>query len=330
MTIPSFKILKKNAAERVAAAPKQKHIVLIYAGAVTVLAALVTVINYVLGLQIDQLGGLSNMGLKSMLSTVQSVLPMIQSAVVMCLELGYIAAMVRIARQQYASEQTLKLGFDRFWVLIRLALVQASIYMMAGLAALWLSTQIYLITPLSDSAMAALEPYLADMDTLINMLADPAFSNQVALSMLPLFLMFGVLYAAFSIPLSYSMRMARYVIIDKPGTGAVFALRESRKMMKGSRFRLFRLDLSLWWWYAIGFLAMALGNVDVILSGLGMPLPMNETLSYFLFYFLFLGIQFAATFFLRNRVEVVYAQVYNALKPREKDTGVVLGNIFQM
>ena len=43
MTIPSFKILKKNAAERVAAAENEKKIVLIYAGAVTVLALLVTV-----------------------------------------------------------------------------------------------------------------------------------------------------------------------------------------------------------------------------------------------------------------------------------------------
>ena len=32
MTIPSFKILKKNAAERVAAAEHSKKIVLIYAG----------------------------------------------------------------------------------------------------------------------------------------------------------------------------------------------------------------------------------------------------------------------------------------------------------
>ena len=67
MTIPSFKILKKNAAERVAAAEKAPRIALIYAGAVTVLALLVTVINYVLNLQIAQLGGLSNMGLRTQL-----------------------------------------------------------------------------------------------------------------------------------------------------------------------------------------------------------------------------------------------------------------------
>ena len=42
-------------------------------------------------------------------------------------------------------------------------------------------------------------------------------------------------------------------------------------------------------------------------------------------------IQFAAYYFLRNRMEVTYALFYDGVKPEEKqETGVVLGNIFQM
>lgn len=330
MTIPSFKILKKNAAERVAAAENAPRIALIYAGAVAVLALLVTVINYVLNLQIAQLGGLSNMGLRSVLSTVQSVLPMVQSLIVMCLELGYLAAMVRIARQQYASEHTLKLGFDRLWVLIRWALIQCGIYTLAALAAFWISMQIFLITPLSDSMMSMLTEDMVDPNVLMGYLQDPVFSANITSSMVPLFLMFAVLYLLLFLPISYSLRMAKYVIIDKPGMGAMYALRESRKMMKGSCLRLFKLDVSLWWWYAISFGSMVLCYGDSLLPMAGITLPMSETASYFLFYGLFLAVQFAACLFLRNRVEVVYAQVYNVLKPREKDTGVVLGNIFQM
>lgn len=330
MTIPSFKILKKNAAERVAAAENAPRIALIYAGAVAVLALLVTVINYVLNLQIAQLGGLSNMGLRSVLSTVQSVLPMVQSLIVMCLELGYLAAMVRIARQQYASEHTLKLGFDRLWVLIRWALIQCGIYTLAALAAFWISMQIFLITPLSDSMMSMLTEDMVDPNVLMGYLQDPVFSANITSSMVPLFLMFAVLYLLLFLPISYSLRMAKYVIIDKPGMGAMYALRESRKMMKGSCLRLFKLDVSLWWWYAISFGSMVLCYGDSLLPMAGITLPMSETASYFLFYGLFLAVQFAACLFLRNRVEVVYAQVYNVLKPREKDTGVVLGNIFQI
>jgi len=330
MTIPSFKILKKNAAERVAAARNEKKIVLIYAGAITALALLVTVVNYVLGLQIEQTGGLSNMGLRTMLSTFQSVIPMVQNLVVMCLEVGFIAAMLRISRRQYASEHTLKLGFDRFWVLLRATLFRGCIYMMAGLAAFWLAMQIYLLTPLSNAVMELLTPIVSDPAFDMTMLESQAMSDEVIRSMIPLFLLFGVLYCVFVIPISYSLRMVNYIIIDKPGMGAMFAMRESKAMMRGSRMRLFKLDVSLWWWYAISILSVFLCYGDMLLALAGITLPWSETVSYFLFYVLFLIAQFAACWFLRSRVEVVYAQVYDALKPREQNNGVVLGNIFQM
>ena len=330
MTIPSFKILKKNAAERLAGADRSRQIVLIYAGIVTVLAALTAIVNVTLDLQIAKTGGLSNMGLRSILSTIQSVLPMVQSLVVMCLEVGYLAAMLRIARQQFASEKTLKLGFDRFWVMLRYTLIESAIYMLAAIAAFWISIQIYLLTPLSDTLMTLVTPEMVDPNVIMQALQDPVFSSQISVAMLPFLLMFGVLYAVLYIPISYSLRMSRYVIIDKPGMGASFAMKESRKMMRGSRMRLFKLDLSLWWWYAITFFSLVLANGDSLLAILGISLPFSPSVSYLVFYALFLALQFAACYFLRNHVEVVYAQVYNALKPREKETGVVLGNIFQM
>ena len=330
MTIPSFKILKKNAAERVAAAENSKKIVLIYVGAVTVLALLVTVVNYALKLQISQLGGLSNMGLRSVLSTVQSVLPMLQSVVTLCLQLGYMAAMLRVARQQYASEQTLKLGFDRFWVLLRYVILESCLYTLAGLAAFWIAVQVYLLTPLSRSAMSMVTPEMADPNVIIELLQDPVFAGEITAAMLPLFVLFGILYTVLFVPINYSLRMGRYVLIDKPGQGAVFAMKESRNMMRGSRIRLFKLDVSLWWWYAISVISSLLCYGDVLLPMVGVELPFSADVSYFLFYGLFLVAQFLAAYFFGNYIQVVYAQVYNALKPREKDTGVVLGNIFQM
>ncbi len=331
MTIPSFKILKKNASERLSAAEHARKIVLFYAGTITALALLVTVVNYTLRLQIAQTGGLSNMGLRSILSTIETVLPMVQNFLVMCLELGYIAAMLRIARQQYASVQTLKLGFDRFWVMLRYTLIQSSIYILLSLVAVWVATPLYFMTPLANSLMETLTPLMGETGFTVDMvMADAALLDQVLAAMAPLLLVCTAVYLILFLPVSYSLRMARYVIIDKPGTGAMFAIQESRKMMKGSRLRLFRLDLSLWWWYAISAGSMVLCYGDVLLPMAGISLPWSEDVSFFVFYVLFLALQFAACFFLRSKVEVVYAQAYNALKPREKDTGVVLGNIFQM
>jgi len=124
--------------------------------------------------------------------------------------------------------------------------------------------------------------------------------------------------------------MVNYLIVDKPGISAMSALSESRRMMRGKRLRLFKLDMSLWWWYALAIALSVVAYGDVLLPMVGIILPFSETMGYFLFYFLFLAGQFAVNVFLMNRVEVTYAQVYEKLRPRESDGGAVLGNIFQM
>ncbi|MBQ2855233.1 MAG: DUF975 family protein [Oscillospiraceae bacterium] len=330
MTIPSFKILKKNAAERVAAAENEKKIVLIYAVSIALLALIVTAVNYLLELQIGETGGLSNMGLRTVLSTFQSVIPIIQNFIAMCLNVGFLAAMLRISRRQYASEKTLKLGFDRFWVLLRASLFQGCMYMMAGMAASWLAVLVYMLTPLSNSLQQLLEPMVSDPSFDVAALETMTLSDEVIFSMIPLFILFGILYLAFMIPISYNLRMVNYIIIDKPGMGAMLAIGQSRAIMRGHRMRLFKLDLSLWWWYAISVFSSFLAYGDMLLISAGITLPWSESVSYFLFYILYLVVQFSACWFFRSRVEVVYAQVYDALKPREKQEGVVLGNIFQM
>ena len=119
MDLRNLREIKKFAAQRLEQSPSQQQIVLIYAGLALGMTALMTVLNYVLGLQIDNYGGLSNLSKRTMLSTFQSMLPMAQSLITMCLNLGYLAAMLRIARGMYTSPQTLRLGFDRFWLLLR-------------------------------------------------------------------------------------------------------------------------------------------------------------------------------------------------------------------
>ena len=75
------------------------------------------------------------------------------------------------------------------------------------------------------------------------------------------------------------------------------------------------------------------GNKPVrkILSMMGIELPGNGDVWYFVFMTGYFGIHFAANYFLRSRVEVAYALAYDCLRPEEKKPeGVVLGNIFQM
>ena len=150
-----FREMKATAAQRLAEARDEKKIALIFGGITVGASLLVTVVNYCLGLEIGKTGGLSNFGLRSILSAVQTVLPIVQMFVLLCLELGYTAAMLRISRGQYTSPQTLRAGLQRFGPLLRSLLLQSLIYIGVGMLSSYLAMQSYLLTPLSKGFVEA-------------------------------------------------------------------------------------------------------------------------------------------------------------------------------
>ena len=95
--------------------------------------------------------------------------------------------------------------------------------------------------------------------------------------------------------------------------------------------KLFKLDVRLWWYYGAEILASFLCYGDVLLPMVGIRLPIRDTVSYYLFFVLYLAAQFAVYYFLRNPAETAYAIAYDSIRPREpKSDGAVLGNIFNM
>lgn len=332
MDIRDTRSLKAFAAGRLKNAREEKKIVLIYSGLVIGLAVLVTVIRLVLDLQMDQAGGLSKVGTRTILSALQTMAPLLQSLAVMCLELGYLAAMLRVARGQYVSPRTLKLGFDRFSLLLRCSILQGLIYAGLAIGSVYLSSMIFVISPWGQPFMELMTPMLADVSMLNPQLVlDDAVYFQVLATMIPMLLILLVVFCIFALPLIYQFRMASYIIIDKPAISAWGALRESRQMMRGNCLKLLKLDFSFWWYYLALFGISLLGDGDQWLPLIGVTLPISETAAFVLFYAAYLALTFAAYYFLRNRVEVGYALAYDAIKPEEpKDNSVVLGNIFQM
>lgn len=332
MNIRDNREISNFAARRVADSPAQKRIVLLYAALALGMAALVTAVNYVLGLQMDNYGGLSHLGTRKILSSIQTMLPLAQSVLTLCLEVGYLAAMLRIARGQYVSPQTLRLGLDRFWVLLRCSIFKNLIVMANVFLGVYLGIMIFMMTPLSEPAIEVLSPYLAEMTVMDSTLAlEEAAYAEFAATMLPAYAICAVSIGLLTVPVLYSYRMVNYIIIDRPAIGALAALRESKLMMRHNRFALFKLDLRLWWYYAAMLAATVLCYGDGILPLLGVEMPWNGDVSYFLFFAAYLAVLFAVYYFLRNRVEVAYGLAYDALRPQEtQDNGVVLGNIFDM
>lgn len=331
MDIRDYRQFKNLASRRLGQARDAKKIVLIYGLIILGLSGLGTGVSLALSLRMDQGGGLSGMGQRSTLSAVQAMLPIVQSLVGMCLGVGYLSAMLRVARGQYASVQSLRLGFDRFWTLLRLNLLRALIVMAVGTAASYLGAMVYVLSPLSRPVVELLLPLMEDASALSGgLVINEGLYEQLSAVMWPAVLICMAAFFAAVTPVLYQYRMAEYVLIDKPGLGAVAVLRESRMMMRRNRFSLFLLDLKQFPYYLAILAATVVGYGDTVCAILGIPLPVSWEAAYLLLTAVYLGLLLLIYTQLRNRVETVYALAYDALRPPEQPTGAVLGNIFQM
>lgn len=337
MELPRSRALKDIANRRLSAAGEMKKIVLIYTGILTAVSAVATVVQYGLQKGISHTGGLQNIGARSVLSTASALLPLVQFLILVCLGLGFTAAMLRIARGQYTSPKTMKAGVERFWPLLRCTLLKGVIYAGIGIASSYLSILIFALSPLSDAAAERVRPVLtASGESLMGLPAMDAAMEEAVIEalgpMVPAFLLICLaVFLGLCLPLMYRYRMTDYLIIDRPGIGALAALRESRFLMRGNRIRLFRLDLSFWWYYALTALAAVICYGDTLMEILGISMPLQPDVMAFLFYGAYLAINFAVCYFFTPRVECAYAVAYDSLAPKQPaQQGAVLGNIFQM
>lgn len=323
MSIPSAKYLKKKASNRLQSGNDPKKIVLVYAGIVALSSLVVTVVQDLLDSQISQTGGIQNIGTRSMLTTADTVLTIAQLLLVMCLTLGYTGSMLRIARGQYASPNSLKAGGERIWVLLRTRLLQMLIMTAAAFALCFLVVNVCLLTPLSNRVIAVMGTVSAE-ELLSNGLALIAFYS----AMLPIILIYLVALVPLLWYFSCTYRMVDYLLIDRPQLGAFGVLRESRRMMQGNMKMMLRVDLSFWWYYLLQALVSVLIYLNMVLALFAIGLP-PEVL-YWGTVVLYLAADFALRYFFSNKVAVTYALFYDSLCPKQEQSGAVLGNIFQM
>lgn len=323
MSIPSAKYLKKKASNRLQSGNDPKKVVLVYAGIVALSSLVVTVVQDLLDSQISQTGGIQNIGTRSMLTTADTVLTIAQLLLVMCLTLGYTGSMLRIARGQYASPNSLKAGGERIWVLLRTRLLQMLIMTAAAFALCFLVVNVCLLTPLSNRVIAVMGTVSAE-ELLSNGLALIALYS----AMLPIILIYLVALVPLLWYFSCTYRMVDYLLIDRPQLGAFGVLRESRRMMQGNMKMMFRVDLSFWWYYLLQALVSMLIYLNMVLAPFAIGLP-PEVL-YWGTVVLYLAADFALRYFFSNKVAVTYALFYDSLCPKQEQSGAVLGNIFQM
>ena len=293
-----------------------KQLLLLYLGIITALSLGASLLTVVLSERIADTGGLRNMGLRSVLSTVQTLLPMVQSIVSMGLQIGYCTAALYAVRGSQFSRDTLLGGFRRFFPMMWSYFLQLFLYISLGITCVYLGSYIFMMLPMSAPLQSLMTPVMESINVMSETIAvDDATVAAITEALRPALWFIAALYLPILIPTIYRYRMVLYRIIDQSHPRAMLALRESRMMMHRNRIALLKVDLSLWWYYALQALILLVCYGDILLSLMGITLPWSDNVSYFLFLSLSLALQFVVFYFTMNRVTLVYASAYESMIP---------------
>lgn len=317
MDIRNRRAVHHTARERLSAASgNSRAIALWYTLICSVLALISTILTAVLTDRIADTGGLSNMGLRSILSTGQAVLPIAQAIITGCLSLGYHYAILRIIRGNTPDPRDLLFGFRNFGPMLRAVLIQSLLYLSYGILSMYLACTVFMATPYADPFYAAMEP-LMDSPSMLNgqVVVDEAMILAASETLEPMVWIWGGIFLLLFLPAYYGLRMTTFCIADNPRRGALAALNRSKTMLRRNRIALLKLDISMWWFYLLQFLISAVCYGDMLLPLVGIKLPFGSTFSYYFFFVLSLILQVVTYYFLMNRVYAAYAVVYEGLQP---------------
>lgn len=306
MDIP---MLKQRAGDCLSgAASPPRYLALIHTAAALAVSLVTTLISFLLTRQVDNTGGLGGLGTRTVLQTVRLLVILAGTAAIPFWHLGYLRAALCTARGQGADLRTLPEGFRRFGISLRLMLLRTLLICLIAVLCMQLSSFLFMLSPFSLG-------FLEQVQTLLTT-GDPSALTEADIlgilpSIYPLYGILAVVLGVVLIPLLYRLRLADWFVMDD-APGALAALKQSSRRMRGHRFWLFRLDLSFWWYYGLQLLSGALAYGDLLLELTG--LKSGSDGFFWLFYGSSLGLQLLAGWRFLPRVQTAYALAYDHLR----------------
>ena len=310
MAILDHHNLRRQAASRLENAPNRGKLVLLFACVLAGLSLAAGIISVILDGQIAGTGGLGGLQARSILSTIQATMNIAIYAFVPFWNLGYTSVALKWIRGEAACEKDLLNGLRRFGPALRLMLLRMMVYFAISFAVTQVASILFPFTPWAM-------PFYQQLES--SGLMDPtAILDEVAMEALitatiPYWIIAGALYLAALIPVTYRLRMAEFRLMDEPQCGALMALLQSNRMMKENCVKLFKVDLQFWWYYLASILIPVLCYGDVLLPAIGVELPFDPLVSFFLFYVVAQLAQIFLYWRCRNQVECTYVAAYDAL-----------------
>lgn len=291
-----------------------KKLILIHTGATLLVSAALMIVDYLLAKGIGAAAGLGGMQTRAILSTLQSVLQLAQTVALPFWQVGYLYAVLQIAKGESAGPDSLLQGFRRFGSVLRLQLLSGAILLGLLIACSYAASFLFMVTSWGKEMMAQLTALLeSGIDLNDSSALESLISSALADYAIPVILIFCGIFLLITIPVFFRMRFSTYIIMDGEKS-ALAAIRISRQITKGNCMNLLKLDFSFWWYYALEVLLTSLCYGDILLGELGFTLPWNGTVSYFLCFGMYAAGQLALHYAFRNQMEVTYAHAYGALK----------------
>ena len=293
-----------------------RKLVLIHTGGAMALGLLVSILTYVLDLGIAQTGGLSGIGNRATLQTLQTVLSMANTVLLPFWQIGYIFAVLQFARHQNPNPNSLFAGLRHWSVVLRGLFLKAGAVMLV----IFFGTQLLLMMTPAGISMMELSAQMAESGADPMALLESEEYMALMMNAMP-FLLIGVLILL--LPVLYLLRFSDYVMMDRPERGALFALIASIHLTRQNWKALLKLDLRFWWYYALELLIGVISYGHLLLDVAGIHIGIGGDTAMFVFYLVSLGCQLGLYVWKKNSIFTTYALAYDCIsRPPEAPNSV--------
>lgn len=294
-----------------------RKLVLLHTAVGMSVGLVLSIITYVLDLGIAQTGGLSGIGNRTVLETIQSILSMVSMVLLPFWEIGYLCAALQFARRQSADPTSLYHGLRHWGVVLRSMLLRGIILALFLFVGSQIISTIYMLTPAGRP--------LLDLSMELQQGGDPyaLLENEANMAIVMQFMPFFLLgVTLLSIPVLYLLRFTDYVVMDQPEMGALYAILVSFHMTRRHCKELIKLDLRFWWYYVLELLVVVISYGHMILDIAGIDIGIGGDTAMFVFYIVSLAGQLGLYVWKKNSVFTTYALAYDimhqTLMPAEK------------
>ena len=306
-------LLIKNAREKLAG-KDPRTLAAIHAGVTVAAGLVITVLQYALTLGIGKTSGLSGLGTRSILETVQTVLQWANMVLLPFWNLGFLYVALQWARGENPRKEDLLTGFHRVGPCIGLLLNRFVIIFVAIFASVMICSSAYAMLPAGQQLQSQmLATGAVDYNSYMESLTQQDMNALIA-SMRPVLIVSCAVAAIVLAPVLYRVRLAEYVILDHKEARAFPAMLVSASLLRRRCWQMLKLDLQFWWYYGLKVLLLAICYADSLLAMLGVTLPVNGDVAFLVSYVVYLALLFCVDACFLPRVKTAYACAYDALK----------------